>query len=72
MALAKVKFAAAAGGYTCSLAEDQSGEYVKAEAAETLEALLRKLTWLILYGKHFEATEVAVRAEKLLSETATA
>lgn len=70
MALRKVSFVATpnAGTYSCSVSDDQSGDYVAAEAAESLESMLRKLVWNVLYGKPMEAPNIALQAEAILAK----
>jgi hypothetical protein len=41
---------------------------VSAEVATRLEQSLSKLVWTVLYGKSFDASGLAVGAEKLLSD----
>ncbi|WP_290867466.1 hypothetical protein [Aquabacterium sp.] len=45
-----------------------AGSYVSAEVATRLEQSLSKLVWTVLYGKSFDASGLAVGAEKLLSD----
>jgi len=44
-----------------------AGEYVDAATAQTLETTLSKLVWQVLYGKQYDASTVAVSAERMLA-----
>jgi hypothetical protein len=44
-----------------------AGAYVSAEVAGQLEQTLSKLVWTVLYGKSFDASGLAIGAERLLS-----
>lgn len=44
-----------------------SGAYVPAEVAAQLEQTLSKLVWAVLYGKAYDASGLAVRAEQFLA-----
>lgn len=64
----KIKVTTTNGSCTCELADAPSGEYVPLAVAQELEHSLSKLVWTVLYGRSFDAQQLAVSAEAMLGK----
>lgn len=56
----------AGGTYRCATPDAPSGDYVPAAVAIELEQTLSKLVWTTIYGKSFDATQLAMAADDVL------
>lgn len=64
----KIKVTTTTGTCTCEPANAPSGEYVPLAVVQELEQTLGKLVWTVLYGKSFDAQQLAVSAEAMLGK----
>jgi hypothetical protein len=63
-----IRLTTTAGGCACEPLDAPAGEYVPLALVQDLEQTLSKLVWTVLYGKSFDAQQLAVSAEAMLGK----